>query len=731
MLDERYFMLAPDLLCIIDAAGRIVRVNPAFAQYVGQSADAIAECMLRELCHPDDAEGMEWLLSADGGDTPLRQVCRLRAADGVYCSVEWNAARDPADATLLAIGRLTTDLSAAHEQHARFEAALEGVVAGFFILDTEWRYQFINTTGARLVNRTREQLQGRVIWEEFPEAVGTAFYTIYHDVMETRQPRVLHEHYPPLDAWFEVFVFPYIGGISVFFLDITERKRAENELRRKEAAIDASLNGIAIANMAGDLTYVNRAFLDLWGYAEAAHVLGRSATTFWQSPEAARDVIAALHQTGVWMGEMVGVQADGRQIIVQVNASIFRNDAGEPLGMVASFLDLSASKRLQEQFLQAQKMEIVGRLAGGVAHDFNNLLTVMKGNLELSMLQIPPEDPLYQELIQDLMQVENAVDSAASLTQQLLAFSRRQIIAPRVMSLNDAILRVQRMLQRLLGEDIELRTLLADGLPYVRFDPNQCEQIIINLAVNARDAMPKGGKLIIETSAVELDEAYARLHSGVEAGEYVMLAVSDTGIGMDAEVKSHLFEPFFTTKEPGKGTGLGLSMVYGAVSQNGGRIEVYSEPGQGTSVKIYLPQAHNGAIEAQPARRIAVPRGGQTIVLVEDDEGVRLLATRLLEQQGYRVYSFSNGQAAIDTVGTITEQVHLLITDVIMPQMNGRVLAERIQALQPSIRVLFTSGYTANVIVQHGVLKEGVEFLAKPYSINALAQRVRDVLDKS
>jgi len=483
--------------------------------------------------------------------------------------------------------------------------------------------------------------------------------------------------------------------------------------------------------MAGDLTYVNRAFLDLWGYAEAAHVLGRSATTFWQSPEAARDVIAALHQTGVWMGEMVGVQADGRQIIVQVNASIFRNDAGEPLGMVASFLDLSASKRLQEQFLQAQKMEIVGRLAGGVAHDFNNLLTVMKGNLELSMLQIPPEDPLYQELIQDLMQVENAVDSAASLTQQLLAFSRRQIIAPRVMSLNDAILRVQRMLQRLLGEDIELRTLLADGLPYVRFDPNQCEQIIINLAVNARDAMPKGGKLIIETSAVELDEAYARLHSGVEAGEYVMLAVSDTGIGMDAEVKSHLFEPFFTTKEPGKGTGLGLSMVYGAVSQNGGRIEVYSEPGQGTSVKIYLPQAHNGAIEAQPARRIAVPRGGQTIVLVEDDEGVRLLATRLLEQQGYRVYSFSNGQAAIDTVGTITEQVHLLITDVIMPQMNGRVLAERIQALQPSIRVLFTSGYTANVIVQHGVLKEGVEFLAKPYSINALAQRVRDVLDKS
>jgi CheY-like chemotaxis protein len=298
------------------------------------------------------------------------------------------------------------------------------------------------------------------------------------------------------------------------------------------------------------------------------------------------------------------------------------------------------------------------------------------------------------------------------------------------MNLNTVVVRVQKILQRLLGEDIDLRAILAEDISNVLFDPNQSEQIIINLAVNARDAMPNGGKLTIETAMVRLEEAYARTHMRVQPGDYVMIAISDTGIGMSADIKSRLFEPFFTTKEQGKGTGLGLAMVYGAISQNGGRIEVYSELGEGTTFKIYLPPVEQSDIAARIEQSQVLPYGTQTIILVEDDDDVRALATRLLERQGYLVYAFSNGMAAINAIIGMQMPLHLLITDVIMPGMNGRVLAERIQALRPTIKVLYTSGYTANVIVHHGVLKEGIEFLPKPYSIRALTQRVREVLDK-
>jgi CheY-like chemotaxis protein len=315
------------------------------------------------------------------------------------------------------------------------------------------------------------------------------------------------------------------------------------------------------------------------------------------------------------------------------------------------------------------------------------------------------------------------------LTRQLLAFSRKQVIAPRALNLNGVVARVQTLLARLIGEDIRLDQFTAPGLAAVRLDPSQAEQVLINLAVNARDAMPGGGRLTIETANVHLDEAYATSHPYVTPGRYVMLAVSDTGVGMSAEVRAKLFEPFYTTKEAGRGTGLGLAMVYGAVKQNGGHIEVYSEPGHGTTFKIYLPVVDEHAEPAPEPRSELRPRGKEAILLVEDDERVRLVASRMLERLGYTVHAFADGPSAIATVERMSEVPSLLITDVVMPTMNGQILTRHLTALRPSLKVLFTSGYTANVIVHHGVLEEGIEFLAKPYSLDQLARRVRDVLD--
>jgi signal transduction histidine kinase len=435
-------------------------------------------------------------------------------------------------------------------------------------------------------------------------------------------------------------------------------------------------------------------------------------------------VIAALTTDGAWQGEIPARRKDGTVFDALLAANIMRDSAGVPVHLIASVLDVTEAKKLQLQFLQAQKMESVGRLAGGIAHDFNNLLTVINGCLELVLDAVPEPGGVRD----DLMEISRAATSAAELTQQLLAFSRKQIISPQILDLGSVVQNLRGMLQRLIGEDILLEVITTPA-GHVRFDPGQAEQILINLAVNARDAMPNGGRLTIETSSVKLDERYVRDHPGVSSGDFVLLAVSDTGTGMTPETLALAFEPFFTTKELGHGTGLGLAMIHGAVSQNGGRVEVYSELGIGTSFKIYLPRAIEPVSVPAATPRAALPRGTETIIVVEDEKSVRELIVKLLERQGYRVFAFGNGPEALTWVRTSADTVHMLITDVIMPGMNGKELAETVKSLRPAIRVLYSSGYTANVIVHHGVLKPGVEFIAKPFAASALATRVRDLLD--
>src|SRR3989454_2815827 len=382
-------------------------------------------------------------------------------------------------------------------------------------------------------------------------------------------------------------------------------------------------------------------------------------------------------------------------------------------------------KQLEQQLRQAQKMEAIGQLTGGIAHDFNNMLTVILGYSELLLKSLPTDAPLRD----DVEQVKEAGERASLLTKQLLAFSRKQVLQPKVLDLNTVLTNMDRMLQRLIGEDIALVAVPAPGLWHVYADPSQIEQVMMNLAVNARDAMPNGGKLTIETANVQLDDAYAHQHGPVQPGSYVMLAVSDTGCGMDRETQARIFEPFFTTKEPGKGTGLGLSTVYGIVKQSGGYVWVYSEVGRGTAFKIYLPRGE-GAVETvepgvAPARTV---RGSEMILLVEDDRAVRVLARSTLQAHGYTVLEAHHGKHALQVYEQHAGPIHLLVTDVVMPEMSGRELADRLKPSRPNMKVLFMSGYTDKAIVHHGELDPGAAFLQKPFTPDALARKVREVL---
>jgi two-component system cell cycle sensor histidine kinase/response regulator CckA len=405
----------------------------------------------------------------------------------------------------------------------------------------------------------------------------------------------------------------------------------------------------------------------------------------------------------------------------------WRDGQGRLLGAVGTLMDITVRKDLEAQLTQAQKMEAVGRLAGGVAHDFNNLTTAILGYSELMLRRLGPDDPLRRHVAE----VTRAAERAAGLTRQLLAFSRKQLLQPRVLDVAEVLEHSRGLLERLIGEDVELVTRGEPGVGRVKADPVQLDQVILNLAVNARDAMPRGGQLVLEASNADLDEDYAHEHVTVRPGRYVMLAVSDTGHGMDKETQQRIFEPFFTTKEMGKGTGLGLSTVYGIVQQSGGYVWVYSEVGRGTTFKIYLPRVEDEADQPEPAAGPVATRAeaSETLLLVEDEASVRELLRELLETAGYSVLEASGPAEALQIVQSRPQPIQLLITDVVMPEMTGPELARRLAEMRPGLRILFLSGYTEGVVADKGLLGDGAHFLQKPFTGDALEAKVREVLD--
>ena len=528
-----------------------------------------------------------------------------------------------------------------------------------------------------------------------------------------------------------------VSGCLGILQDITERVLSERALRESEerfrAAVSGSSDGLYDADLTTGDVYYSPRFLELLGYADYPEEFTTRLEEFERHlhPEdkaRAEKQLAESLTTGVPLRSEYRLQTrSGEYRWFQIRSDVLRDENSAPIRMAGFLTDISESKRLQEQLLQAQKLESIGRLAGGVAHDFNNLLTAIMGYADLAKINV--QDRNRQATYLD--NIIHAGERAADLTRQLLAFARKQIIAPIILDINALLLDTERILQRLIGEEIELVTQPGKEPGLIRADPGQIQQVLINLVVNARDAMPDGGKLTLETANVTLDAKSAQRQLDIIPGPYVMLAVSDTGIGMEESVKQHIFEPFFTTKDQNKGTGLGLATCHGIVKQNGGHIWVHSAPGRGSTFKIFLPQIIEGLPASTPIEQPMPLLGKETILLVEDDTLLCNFARETLQEKGYNVLAASRGEEGLRLAEEYVGEIHLLITDVIMPQMRGTALASQLKQIRPRAKVLYISGYTDEVIVQQGVLEEGVAFLQKPFSARSLAIKVRETLDGS
>jgi len=519
-----------------------------------------------------------------------------------------------------------------------------------------------------------------------------------------------------------------IVGFCGIYRDITEQKRTEETLNKLSRAVEQTAENIFITDPEGRIEYVNPAFEELTEYT-VAEVIGntpRILKSGRQDPAFYTALWETIQSGRPFRGTLINRKKSGKLYYEEKTITPVKDRQGKITNFISTGKDITDRMELEERLLQAQKLEAVGRLAGGVAHDFNNLLTAVIGYGELLASRLGSEDPLGQ-MAQEIIR---GGQRGAALARQLLAFSRKQVLRPRVIDLNDIILNTRNMLERLIPENIRLVTRPGTAIGSVKADPGQIEQVIVNLVINARDAMPSGGTITIETLAVDLDNDYAFQTMVQTSGRYIMLAVSDTGIGMDSETQSHVFEPFFTTKEHG-GSGLGLATVYGIVNQSGGTVWLYSELGQGTTVKVYLPSC-DGAVEsdqqeAQPSRPSV---GAETVLLVEDNSQVRELAAEILKARGYHVLEASGGESALRIVRQQRDKrIDLLITDVVMPEMSGPELAQQLAASGQQAKVLYISGYTDNWIIHHGVLEGAASFLQKPFTPSVLAGKVREVLD--
>ena len=751
--------ISPDGIAIA-SKGHHVFANQSLARIFALSdPDELLGKPVMDYIHPDYREIVrERIETASKGGTsaPLIEEKMIRA-DGTVVQTEVAAAplEYQGEEAVLAIIRDITERKQAEEalgqSEERYRTILEDIEEGYFETDLAGRSTFINDSLCKIYGYPRDEFLGidnrRFTDKENAKRVFEAFNQVYR----TGEPGRLfdYEIIRKDGTKRQVEVFPSLRkdlsgnpiGFRGITRDVTERKRAEAQIResqqRFQDLVETLSDWIWEVDQNGIYTYVSPKIRDLLGY-EPQEVLGKTPFDLMPPEEAERvksafERLLAAQQPVVAL-ENTNRRKDGRLVVFETSGAPFFDAAGQLVGYRGVDRDITERKQaeekmesLQEQLRQSQKMEAVGRLAGGIAHDFNNLLTVIKGYSQLSLIELEEDAPLKG----NIEQIHRATDRATDLVRQLLAFSRRQILEMKVLDLNVILRSLHNMLRRVIGEDIELITVLAEDLGRIRTDPGWIEQAIMNLVVNARDAMASGGKLTIETENVDLDEAYMGSHVLVRSGGYVMLSVSDTGVGITPEIMERLFEPFFSTKEKDKGTGLGLSTVYGIVKQSGGDIRVYSEPGKGATFKIYFPRVNeplDGLREKVSGDKLL--RGRETILLVEDEEDLRKLAAIVLERQGYRVLSARNGDEALLICEQHKDLIHLMLTDVVMPGMNGRELAKRLESSHPEAKVLYMSGYTDHSIVMHGVLVEGVHYIQKPFTVDALAKKVREVLKR-
>jgi len=721
---------------------RVAAVNDAAVQHYGYTREEFLSLTVDTLRPPDEQARLRDELARDVVDGPeQRGRWRHRKRDGTIIPVEitrHHVTWAGSPAWLVVVNDVSAREQAAaalRASHDLFNAVLEGASDPIFIKDLHGTYLLVNSAESAALGCTPAEMTGCRDRDLFPAEYAERIRQTDAEVVRANAPALFELTLPTVDGLrtYLVTKSPHrdtdgsVIGVIGIAKDITERKHSEDMIRRLTVAVEQSPAAVVVTDTKGRIEYVNRRFTEITGYT-SAEVLGKTPRVLQSGitpPEVYKDLWTTITAGREWTGVMQNRRKDGQLYWDSATVSPVRDTTGVVTHFVAIKQDVSAQRLLEDQFRQAQKMEAVGRLAGGVAHDFNNLLSVITSYSEMVLEDLGPADPRRA----DLDEIRKAAVAAAGLTRQLLAFSRQQVLQPRVLSPNAVIEGVDKMLRRLIGEDVALTTVLAPDIGSIKADPGQMEQVIMNLAVNARDAMPEGGQLTIATSNIELDSHYAGDHIPVVAGPYVLLAVTDTGSGMDDETKRRLFEPFFTTKEKGKGTGLGLATVYGIVKQSGGFIWVYSELGQGTTFKIYLPRVADEPMAAEAPRSPESVHGTETVLLAEDSPGVRSAARQILGRLGYTVIDAPNGAAALALAASLTGPLDLLVTDVVMPEMSGRQLAERLTALRPGLKVLYVSGYTDDAVVRHGVLEAGISYLEKPFTPERLARKVREVLD--
>jgi two-component system cell cycle sensor histidine kinase/response regulator CckA len=618
----------------------------------------------------------------------------------------------------------------------------EGTTDAVFVKDLQGRYLMMNSAGARFLGRSIEEVIGKDASQLFSPASGRRIMEGDRAVLLSGETRT-YEEVGESDGITRTFFStkgPYrdatgrVVGLLGISRDITRRKRAEEAIHKSEQRLRIHVEHTPLAVIEWDLQFRvvawNAAAERIFGYsreeAMGQHAHFIVAPAFRQRVDKVwQDLLDQKCATRSAANDD-NTTKDGRTISCEWYNTPLVDESGRVFGVASLVQDVTERVALEDRLRHSQKMEAIGRMAGGVAHDFNNILTVILGYSQVLTDGVPAASRLMDATVQ----IRTAAERAEEITRQLLAFSRKQVLQARVIDLNDVMMNLDTMLRRLIGEDVEVLTVPGSDLGRVKADPGQIEQVIMNLAVNARDAMPRGGKLTLETNNTDLDDAYAREHPPLQPGRYVMLAVSDTGIGMDADTQGHIFEPFFTTKEVGKGTGLGLSTVYGIVKQTGGHIWVYSEPDRGTTFKIYFPRVDQPVDRARAEKRPAsMKRGTETILLVEDNEQVRQLTYSVLVDCGYKVLAAAGPEEGLALCRANHPDIQLLVTDVILPGMNGPQLAEQVKQVSPHTRVLYVSGYTSNAIVHYGVLDPGLWFLGKPFSVSELVAKVREVLD--
>jgi two-component system cell cycle sensor histidine kinase/response regulator CckA len=746
-----------DGFAFVDMKGRITEYNSAFLKMLGYTDKEIRKKTFEDITpkrwHARERKILkEQVLTRGYSDIYEKEY---RSKDGRCIPIEirtYLARESDIPVGMWAFVRDITERKKVErnlvESKERYRNLIELAPDGIIVSDIKGYILVVNTAFLSLTGFTKSEIEGKH-FTELPTAVSGDFESheeIFKKIMKSETMRNATFQYRCSDGslkWGEadislIKIEGRIEGIQWIVRDVTERKKIEEALLKSEEkyryVVENTREAILVAQD-GMLKFVNPSTCRLSGFSEQ-ELLSMPFSNFVHPDD--RALVGGTHLKRI-RGEKVPdvysfriVTKNGSTRWFQISAVLI---SWEKRPATLNFLtDITESKEAEDelkakerQLLQAQKMEAIGRLAGGVAHDFNNLLTAIIGYTDILLIH-PKMD---QELKKFVEQIKNSSSRASSLIQQLLAFSRRQMMQAKTIDMNRLVANIDKMLRRLIGEDIELFTLFEKDLGMIKADPGQIEQVIMNLAVNARDAMPDGGKLVIETKNVELDQAYFDGRANGNPGSYVLVSVTDTGHGMDEETKKHVFEPFFTTKDRGKGTGLGLSTVYGIVKQSGGYIWVYSEPGRGSTFKCYFPRVNDVLLEIETRQERSLSKGGsETILLVEDEYIVRNLISNILRHYGYTVIESENGEKALQ----VREQwsgssVDMLITDVVMPGMSGRALADKLHGLYPEMKVLYISGYTDDAIVRHGVLDAGIPFLQKPFAPNDLAQKVREILD--